>query len=124
MPDRWNALQWQGGSGAQVVAPADGEGEAVARHAVGVGPQHHVGGGVVAVLVHRVRAVRGQRGGEADVHDVDGGDERHAGLLAGRWVLDPRPAHAGSRDRPTLGSAGEATAPALPREPSEPTGEP
>src|SRR5690606_11168077 len=67
-----------------VVATADREGQAMAGEGgasrVGaVGVQDDVSGRVVAVLVHRVRAVAGQRRGEAHVLDGDSGDLRHRG---------------------------------------------
>src|SRR5699024_5493880 len=76
------------GQGHHVVAAADGEGETVPgqRRALTVisgdrtgvaaraGPQRDVDGGVVAVLVHRIRTVLGHRGRKADVGYVHIGD--------------------------------------------------
>jgi hypothetical protein len=55
-----------------VVAAPDREREPVALEPVpGVGPDHHVGGGVVRVRVHGIRPVEVQGRGEADVVRIE-----------------------------------------------------
>jgi hypothetical protein len=68
-PDH-QALHRADGGAADLVATPDGEGQAVPFEARGVGFQHHVGGGVVRVGVHGVRAVEELRGREAHVLDA------------------------------------------------------
>ncbi len=61
---------------AEVVAPPDRKRESVALELRIVGVDHDVSGGVVAVLVHRIRAVHAQGGGKPHVvrgHCGDGG---------------------------------------------------
>src|SRR6266516_57615 len=78
-----------GGSDAQVVAAADGEGEAVPGEIRVVRVQDDVRRRVVAILVHRVGSVAGQRGREADVDDLHRGDAWHGRPLTSndRWDL-------------------------------------
>ena len=45
-----------------------------------VGPQDHIGRGVVGVGVHGVRAVAIKRGREAYVPDLQSGDPRHGAI--------------------------------------------
>ena len=71
-----------GGLGDDVVAATDREGQSVPAQRLtgavsGVGAERDVGGRVVAVLVHRVRTVEGQRGREPDVDNLDRGDAWH-----------------------------------------------
>ncbi|MNE65723.1 hypothetical protein D3C80_1612280 [compost metagenome] len=62
------------GGCADLVATADGEGQAVAFQVRGVGVQHDVGGRVVRCAVHGVGAVQRQRSREADVADAQVGN--------------------------------------------------
>src|SRR5699024_3457195 len=89
-------VRGEGGDGRalHVVAAADREHQrgALVR---GVGAQREVGGGVVRIRVHRVGAVEVAAGGEADVLDVERGEEAHrvsrcwpagAGTKVVRWL--------------------------------------
>ena len=55
-------------SAANLIAPANGEGEPMALHAALLGLQDDVGGGIVWVRVHGVRAIEVLRGGETYIH--------------------------------------------------------
>ena len=63
---------------AQIVAAADREREPETREGRVVGHDVHVGGGVVAVFVHRVRPVHAERGRETDVGHGNRRDRGHA----------------------------------------------
>ena len=67
------------GSAADLVAAADGEGESVTFEASLVRLQNNVGGGIVGIRIHRVRAVEMLRRRKANVLDADIDDlDRHA----------------------------------------------
>ena len=72
-----------------LVAAADGEGQAVAL-VVAVGFENDIGGRIVGIRVHGVRAVEGGRGREAQVVGEESGDLGHfAGLdLGGPTAVD------------------------------------
>ncbi len=59
---------------ADFVAAPDGEGQAVAFQIPARGFQHHVGGRVVRIRIHRIRAVQMLRGGKAQILDPQAGD--------------------------------------------------
>ena len=64
-PDNQRLQGLDGGDADLVAAPA-GEGQAVPLQAFVTGMQGDVGGGVIRAFVHRVRAVEGQGGRNAD----------------------------------------------------------
>jgi hypothetical protein len=65
------------GGTADVVAAPDGEGEAVTRQIRMIGREYHIGGGIVRVRVHRIRAVEMLGGWKAQVECLEVGDAGH-----------------------------------------------
>jgi hypothetical protein len=62
---------------ADVVAAADGEGQAVTFHTLGIGLEHDIGRRIVRIRVHRIRPVEAQRCGEPEIVGLEAGDCGH-----------------------------------------------